>query len=606
MTKAKNQQPTGGQKALDCAVIFLVCLIPRLYQTLQGYPFGFVSDETSALSIAALTAGYDWRDVVSQAGYYGIGFLWIFAPLFKMGLSSVVIYRIIASVLAGVNALTGPLFYGIMNRFFHVKNRGKKIVVSGICGNLILFYVAVLATRNEEILALLVCIVTYLLCRIVESHSFRDEILLSLVLLYSLTCHTRAIAIVLAVMAVSLFYAVFYRKKLLHIKTYLINLAGYILIHGLLNLYQAEIWGGSAVRNSSVSSSVGNALTDIFAAGSLSQVLRSWARIVLGQVTVASMLTGGLFLIATIACLIYLLRSLRKREEAPSEMLFVLSVLSLILVYGTIFTQGITWLPGVYEGIYVEGGYGYVYSYKAFSYMRYFGPFVPMMIMTAFCCWEKDTALSGRHTLLQFSTEIAVPCCIGCLGLWSSFILPYISTEKPEYLYFLAGFQHSVSPQQSNWVRILLITEAMLAVYLIVVLLDRVEIALTLSLVLLVCEQVYTYRNLTVFKETSRYKYADAGYELIQNSTDVFGEDIYVYDTTDATDDQLWYLYQFLNYTCHIIPELPEDTEDDFILFANGEISLTGENIYAYQLDDNEYVYTNVPEYMDKIREFSG
>ncbi len=599
--ETKEQLPINRQKVLDCVFIFLICLLPRLYQTLQIYPLNFISDETSSLSIAATVAGYDWNDVVSQAGYYGIGFLWIFAPLFKIGLSPVVIYRIIASVLAGVNALTGPLFYMIMSRFFHVESRFKKVVVASICGNLILFYVATIATRNEEILALLVCVSVYLICKIIEERKFRDEILLSLVMLYALVCHTRAVAIILAVMLVSILYAIFYRKKLFHYKTYIINIIGYGLIAGLLNLYRTSIWGNGTVRNSSVTSGVGSALSNIFATDSILRVLKCWGRIVVGQIFTASTITGGLFLIATVVCLIYLFYFFKKRKGNFSEILFVLSLLALILVYGTIFTQGLTWLPGVYNGIYVEHSYTYVYAYKSFTYMRYFGPFVPLLIMTASCCWEKNDLFAKKYTLLKRSTIFAVPCYIGLLALFINFILPYLDPYKPEYLYFLAGFTHDNGPELANWYRAFAIAGAIFLLYLIVVLMDRVEIALAISLILLICEQVYVFNNFTIITDNNKYGKADAGYALIQNSGDTFGNDIYVYDTSDADDHQIWYMYQYLNYSCHVIPELPENTEEDFILFTNGEVNFDRENIVGYKLDNNEYVYTNVPEYERKI-----
>ncbi len=601
MAQKKIKISVNRQKIVDCAFIFFICFIPRLCQSIEVIPLNFRSDETSALYIAARLAGYDWNDVISNAGYYGIGFLWIFAPLFSMGLSSITIYRITASVLAGVNALTGPVFYCITDHFFNIESRVKKVTIASICGNLIFFYVATISTRNEEILALLVCIVTYLLCKIIKERKFRDELLLSFVMLYSLTCHTRAVAILMTVILVSIIYSVFYRKKLFHTVTYIINLAGYFLVSYLLNLYRLSIWGKGSVTNSSVTGSVGNALSNIFAKGNIMQILETWTRIVCGQVFTASMISGGLFLIAAISCAVYLFNFLKRRKEDSSETLFILSLTALILICFTIFTQGITWLSGVYDGIYLSGSYSYVYSYKAFTYMRYFGPYVPMLVMTAFCCWEKDNTGKGKYVLLKTGTVISVICFVILLFFWVNSILPFIYPEKPEYLYFLAGFKYGVNSRQDNWIKAFTIAWIICVVYLVAVLRDRVEIGLTVSLILLICEQVYIFNNLTLFKDQSNYEQADAGYDVIQNSPDIFGEDIYVYDTSDVTDHQIWYLYQFLNYRCHIIPEFPEDTSEDFILFTNGEVDLNGENIVGYKLDDNEYFYTNVPEYKGEI-----
>ncbi len=598
----KERLSDNRRQIFDCVLIFLLCFVPRLILTARVLPLNFMSDETSALYIAAAVAGYDWSDVVSHAGYYGIGFLWIFAPLFKLGLPAVAIYRTIATCLAAVNALTGPIFYAMMGRFFGIGNRLRKVVMAAVCGNLILFYVATLATRNEEILALLVCLTAYLLCRLVQEHKVRDEVLLMLVMLYALTCHTRAVAILIAVLAVGILYAIFYRKKLFHIVTYVLCFVGYVGVTRLLDLYRNGVWGRTNVSNSSVSSAVSSSARNILANGDIGGMLKSWIRIVGGQIFTASTVTGGLFLIATIVCLVYLFYFLSKKKEGSTEMLFVLSLVGLILVYGTMFTQGITWLNGVYNGIYVQESFTYIYSYKAFTYIRYCGPYVPMLVTTAFCAWETDRYAQDSHSLLKKSVIAAIPCYLLLLLLWVKCILPFLGSQKPEYFYFTAGFIHSKSAQPANWACACIIGCAVLVLYLVVALRERVVIGLTVSLVLLVGGEISAFQNLTLYVEKRRYSYADAGYELISSMDGILGEDIYVYDKNSS--NQVWYLYHFLKYKYHIIPSEPEDTEEAFILFSNSEVELDGDGIVAYQLDDNEFVYTNVPTYQEFIDGF--
>ena len=85
-------------KKQDLFLVFLITLFPRLFISLQAYPAMYSSDEVSAISVAAMLAGYDWREVVSCAGYYGIGYLFIFAPLFHVVKNRISIYRIILTV----------------------------------------------------------------------------------------------------------------------------------------------------------------------------------------------------------------------------------------------------------------------------------------------------------------------------------------------------------------------------------------------------------------------------------------------------------------------------------------------------------------------------
>jgi len=66
---------------------------------------------------------------------------------------------------------------------------------------------------------------------------------------------------------------------------------------------------------------------------------------------------------------------------------------------------------------------------------------------------------------------------------------------------------------------------------------------------------------------------ADAGYELLCLVSEKIGEpDIYVMDTRNKAYDEIWHMYQFMNYSMHIVPGLPPDGIDNCILFSNGII----------------------------------
>ncbi len=587
------------QKILDCVIIFLICFVPRLLCTLRVYPLTYVSDETSAMHIAAAVSGYDWSDVVSSAGYYGIGFLWIFGILFKFNLTAVTIYRTILTCLAIVNALTGPIFYAIIGRFFGIEDRLKRILVAGICGNLIYFSVQTLAVRNEEILALLVCGAIYLLCRIVAERKFKDEMLLTAVMLYSLTCHTRSVAIIMTVFAVSIIYSIICHKKLFHIITYFIWIVGYVVVHYLLNLYRGTIWGSGQVRNSSVSSAVNSSVGNIMSLGDIAGVIKSWIRIVGGQIYSATTVSGGIFLLASVVCLLFFIYFIRRHRESSLEMAFVVSLTAMILVYLTIFTQGVTWLSGVYTAIHTMPKHTYVYSYKAFTYLRYFGIYTPALIMVGFCIWEKHKLLLKRAVI------VIVPCYLLLLLLWVKFILPYVNSSGWDYFYLLEGLKLGDIPTRGNWAVMCIAGVVFILLYLIFVLKNHTVIAMAVSLVLLISESVYLFQNYTIDYNGEIYDRADAGYELIQSMSDMLGKDIYVCDLSERTDHQIYYLYQFMNYTYHIIPGMPDDTEEDFIIFTNSEVDFTDNpNIEGWQLDDNEYVYTNIDEYKEAIGSF--
>ena len=59
------------------------------------YPLHTTTDELGTIVGAASLAGYDWSGVIDKSGYYGFGYYIIFAPLFMLHLSPIMIYRII-------------------------------------------------------------------------------------------------------------------------------------------------------------------------------------------------------------------------------------------------------------------------------------------------------------------------------------------------------------------------------------------------------------------------------------------------------------------------------------------------------------------------------
>ena len=97
---------------------------------------------------------------------------------------------------------------------------------------------------------------------------------------------------------------------------------------------------------------------------------------------------------------------------------------------------------------------------------------------------------------------------------------------------------------------------------------------------------------------------ANAGFDLLSSIHDELEEtenkDVYVFDMRNVTDGQIWYIYQFLNYDLHIIPNLPKNIDEDCIIFTNGLInSRYLEGTLHAKLDENEYVYCRGEKYIN-------
>ncbi len=123
--------------------------------------------------------------------------------------------------------------------------------------------------------------------------------------------------------------------------------------------------------------------------------------------------------------------------------------------------------------------------------------------------------------------------------------------------------------------------------------------------VFIICQRLVIYCNNIQEKEIKQFNKGDAGYYLLtQVHEDVLDDPIYVVDTdTNKKDDQIWYLYQYLNYDLRIIPVVPQIGES-YLVFFNGSPEKLGlENFYYCQLDDNEYVACNSEDYKELLME---
>ena len=131
-----------------------------------------------------------------------------------------------------------------------------------------------------------------------------------------------------------------------------------------------------------------------------------------------------------------------------------------------------------------------------------------------------------------------------------------------------------------------------------------VSIFLCICIVYINFERYIIFTNQTQVSEQVNYCQGDAGHNLLDMIRDDLSQDgkIYVIDNRDKTDHQIFYMYQFLNYSLHIIPRLPDTYDEDMLLFTNKKIdSIFLDNCLISQLDDNEYVYCRGKKYIELL-----
>ncbi len=581
-------------KKRDLVYVFLIVFLPRFFLSLQALPLVYASDETSAFSVAAFLSGYDWGDVVSHAGYYGVGYLCLLAPLFHLIDDPIWIYRAALIILSVTVSLCAPICNIIMYRFFSVESRIYRIIVSGLCGTLNILTVVQMTVRNEEILYLLIWLTTYLLCCILQEgdlkrHSVKKEVLLLLLLGYSLTVHTRSIGLIIGVICADIICRIMIKQELLHKWSYLIILAGYKVISSGLKIYQSGIWG-SGTKNTSVVDNVKSSLFGISDFTDINLYLNV-LRTSLGQIYTAGVVTGGLFVLAIFILLFFFLQKGYK-EDRRGKYIFALSALFLFCTIITIGGLTVSWLSWITNDMRKYEVGVYRSAYRAFSYLRYMGCYVSPFIMCALIIVEKNTRILKR----AMSFGVAVMSLLTVF--WIKFILPYVVNGRSTYYMTLGNMKANEEITNQNWFLAFVLVLLILIIGFLLIHLKKECIYFGFIIILLTIERIFVYNQATIISGQFNYSKADAGYELMNEILDEKQvQEIYVYDGSDDTDHQIFYLYQFLNYSIRVKVGLPEIINDEILLFSNKDITelLDGAWFWA-KLDNNEYVYCTSEE----------
>jgi len=599
LTKNRRKTDNNQIKKGDLFIVFLIVFIPQFIVALQAYPMIYSSDELSALSIAASIAGYDWKPVVSEAGYYGIGYLWLFAPLFHIIKNPIWIYRIVLIVTAIVVSFSASFCYVILHKYFLVENRIRKIILSSFCGMLHLITARKVGISNGKVLYFLVWVIIYILCDLLneiynDKNYKKSEVYLLLALAYTLTIHTSAVCLLIGIWVFDIFYKLKKKRKILHNWFYIISIIEFIIIRIGLKIYQSGIWA-KGTRNTSVIATVEGSLSQIGNFFKI-EVYLNMLRIGLGQIYTANVVTRGVFLIACMV-LIFFFTRVKNTDGYISECVFIIGGIFLFCTIFTIGGMSITWLGNVCrsmekceEGVFQD-------AYRAFTYVRYFGCYVSPFIMCAFVVAQEE------HKILKRAAGIGMILMAALTVFFIKMILPYNRRSKSVQFMSLGSMSEYEKVSLDNWYSALFMALVIAFIGFILCFIKKEYIYLLLITALITYESFYLFLNSTSIGEQEIYHEADAGNILIQElSTETDLNEIYVYDYRNILN-KMFYTYQFLNYEVTIIPELPKDTEADFLLFSNKKLEGELEGAYYWtRLDHNEYVYCS-EKYFKYIKE---
>lgn len=586
MLKNKTQN-----KTILYFFIFFTIAWGRFFIAMNALPVYTISDEISSFNIAAKLAGYDWSEVVRNAGYYGIGYLFLYAPLFRILKDPILIYRIIVAGSAVLLGLTGIVCYRTLERFFRSIPQNVSVAISVACGCLSLLNTYNASMRNEEMLLLVSWLLLYNLAVVLtEEKAVFHKLAIIFLCIYALTLHTRAMIYIVALLMVCAAYRVIMKKKLMGLIYWAVLAGGYFLSDLILNLYKNSVWtGDNAIRNAS--------LQDNLASGFMGSVLsldyvKSLFYILFGQLYTAFTSSFGAFVIAFIAVIFIIVVVIFRKKIIDNEEKIIVwggSFLALNIM-GTVAGQCLTWGDNVYYGI-IRPAKEWVYGFKAFTYMRYPGCFMPPIILLGLIVLYKY-----RQYVKQIM-NIMLALVLGLSVFWYYCIHPYIKGRKESL--FLPSIMQLPNTAVSENVWLFSIQLTLLIALVWMILINRKRGLLWLCVLTAFYTSTlrfYGFMNEGIINEQKRYLLYDKGYKVMDylKEQDYLhsGDSIYVYDAVTKSDHQVWYLYQYMEPDIKVLPYLPEDTEGETLLFTNSILpEKTVEDMHCIRLDDNEVFY---------------
>lgn len=595
-----------NERLINYVILFLAAVLPRIVICLNSQMGFWPSDEVATVSGAANLAGLDWSAVVSRAGYYGQGFYSLFAPVFYLTDDPFIIYRCMAVVCALIQGSVAYLAYYCFRRFFYINRRWILLIMSVGCSYMLNTEANIL--YNEHPYLLVTWLATIILLQLNENVDNKKKkaiwtILLIFVLGYSLTLHTRAWVLWMALVILVLVYYYAYRKWLISLPvcfTLGALLIGAVLVY--IGYVQRDIW------LTDDTGSLRNAGFKINFNLSSPTAVYAWFCIIIGQLNSAIYASIGGAVIGVVVLLVLICRVLGKKKALPDnpydleKKYFVLGTFFLVAIVFTIGGLSLNWLNGLTEAI--ENDYGNeAVAYKIFLYFRYMATYTGPLLLVTF-----SYLYHFKKTLKRFykPATMVLVCLQAC---WFLFIVPYVhnypgykSARLSPYVLFLFG----------NKINIVTFIGAAFFVFLAWFImwnyLKKGKVLVPVAVISAFL--VYHYISMSVCyvmpQQERRYDKVDGGYEFVQKleEKNIILSEIYAPAAVENTQCPYYY-YQFYLNKYIICPSYPDATSEMPVVFyqkSDNEILLAA-GYTCYRLDKNECVYVNTESMIAVLEE---
>lgn len=586
-------------------ISFLLAFIPRILLGIGMVPVRTMLDEVTTMAGAAYFSGNDWSAVISNSGYYGMGFTMLLAPVFKVTDNPFIIYQICIGVCALLQSMAAPICYYIMKKCWNINNHIYLCLVSVACSYMVVTRSNII--YNEQMLIFLSWVIALILAvlqndRLNSKKTIFLTILLALVISYSLTIHTRALTFLIALAICFVIYFFMFRKKIFNVIAMVVTTGiGYMAGKAFIYFVKNNIWSikeGTTLGNTSIG--VDKGIQYLLSTHSW----QAWGNIIFGQVNTISIITAGFILIAGVIVVHKCWESIIKRKkEIAEDKIMLIGLFFLVCIVMTIAAQSISWLKST-TAVLEMGFENNAYSTKGFTYVRYFGPYCGPMLMVGFAYAYN---MSKRLFLRYYKTAALI--WGGVTIYWVLCVTPYIAYSNAlgtleAYLPFALERRGGISSLST----ILPATLITIIIFLInAFFYNRKKIIIPVLSICISLFYQYAYNAIVWDQATAEtsIKKVEQSYEVLKNlkDKDILPHEFYVFDTITQGNHKLYYEYQFMFNRKKVIPGIPEESKEEAIVLANkyNQKELLTDEYKYFKISDSEYMYVKGVKLQEKI-----
>lgn len=321
-------------------IIWMIFLLLNIVVAVQLKVLTILPDELNTLGISAYLSGSDWSAIISNyKNYYGYGQAILYTPLFILIKDNIILYKAIIIVNSILVSFIPVIAYKLLYEYFSFPNNKSTFVIACVIGAQPCYLALSKRAWNESLILLLLWCVCLLLLKCYESDDHTIEkninsILLAITLIYGYVTHGRFIAIIGAVIIISIYQHYISKKRVIEYIPFSVTFCLLYYINNLIKLFLLrKIWlinSENELRNT-LSETIHRIFDNIFSMDTFYVYLRAFS----GYIFYLFVASLGLIILGTV---LLITRVKRSGKKGLSDLTVFFGVFCLVLV---VFSIGV-------------------------------------------------------------------------------------------------------------------------------------------------------------------------------------------------------------------------------------------------------------------------